>query len=94
MKKTAVQIKFPSQFSKFIFDIDSLEFEGETIEDFIDALEHTFGNIRERLFDSTGKVRPYINLYIGNKNIYALNGLDSVIPNGSAVSLLLSRAGG
>lgn len=94
MKKTTVQIKFPAQFSKFIYDIDSLEFEGETIEDFINTLDHTFGNIRERLFDPDGKVRPYINLYIGKKNIYALNGLDSIIPDGSPISLLLSRAGG
>lgn len=94
MKKTTVQIKFPTQFSKFIFNIESIEFEGETIEDFINVLEHTFGNIRERLFDPSGKVRPYINLYIGKKNIYSLNGLDSIIPDGSSVSLLLSRAGG
>lgn len=94
MKKTNVQIKFPSQFSGYINNIDTLEFEGDRVEDFINCLDATYGNIRERLFDGDGQMRPYINLFIGKKNINALLGVNSVIPQGERISLLLSRAGG
>jgi molybdopterin converting factor small subunit len=94
MKKTRVEVNFPPQFSKFIYDIKTFEFEGDNVSDFINKLEFTFGNIRERLLDNEGNVRPYINVFIGQKSIKSLQGLNSVIREGEKISLLLSRAGG
>ncbi|MEM9823192.1 MAG: hypothetical protein AAF985_19080 [Bacteroidota bacterium] len=94
MKKTQVSLKFPAQFSKYIDHTNQLEFEGESVADFFAHLETTFGNVKERILEGDGQVRPYINIFIGKKNIKSLSGVDSIIPEGSCVSLLLSRAGG
>jgi len=94
MKKTKVSLKFPSQFSTYINHIETLEFEGDRMSDFVEELESIYGNIKERLFDTEGKVKPYINIFVGKKNIESLQGLNSIIPDGERISLLLSRAGG
>jgi len=95
MVKTSVKVKFPTQFSKYIKDQKVIDFEGEKFIDFIDYLEKTFGNdIKGRLFEEEGEIRPYINFFIGEKNIKSLNGMDTKINNGDKISLLLSRAGG
>ena len=94
MKKTKVSLKFPSQFSTYINNIETLEFEGDRMSDFVEELESIYGNIKERLFDTEGKVKPYINIFVGKKNIESLQGLNSIIPDGERISLLLSRAGG
>ncbi|MEL6863510.1 MAG: hypothetical protein AAFP19_03780 [Bacteroidota bacterium] len=94
MKKTTVQVKFPPQFAKFIGNHRQIEFEGDCMGDFINHLETTFGNIKERLFEEDNRVRPYINIFIGKKNIASLEGLKSHVPEGESISLLLSRAGG
>jgi len=94
MKKTIVHLKFPSQFARFINNIDKIEFEGESIADFVNSIEAIYGNIKERLFDTDGQVKPYLNIFIGKKNIKSLDGVHSIIPHGECVSLLLSRAGG
>ena len=94
MEKTHVKIKFPNQFGQFISYIDTLEFEGNKINDFVDTLDETYGDIRERIFESDGRVRPYINLFVGSKNIESLEGLNTKVHNGDTVALLLSRAGG
>lgn len=94
MKKTHVKLKFPAQFSKFVDNVSQIEFEGESIADFLTHLDATFGNIKERVLESNEQVRPYINIFIEKKNIKSLNGIDSIVPEGSCISLLLSRAGG
>ena len=94
MEKTQVKIKFPNQFGQYISYIDNLEFEGNKINDFVNTLDEVYGDIRERIFESDGRVRPYINLFVGSKNIESLDGINTKINNGDTVALLLSRAGG
>lgn len=94
MKTTKVTLKFPSQFSQYINHIKSVEFEGEKVSEFINHLDETYGSIRERIFDNDQNIRPYINLFVGKKNIEAINGMDTIIMDGECISLLLSRAGG
>lgn len=95
MKKTTVNLKFPSQFSKFINNVKQIEFEGESIRDLFIHLDESFGNnISARVLEEDGRIRPYLNLFIGKQNVNALQGMESVIPEASSVSLLLSRAGG
>ncbi|WP_340200598.1 MoaD/ThiS family protein [Ascidiimonas sp. W6] len=94
MKTTNVSLKFPTQFSKYINNVKQLNFEGNSFSDLVNELDATYGNVSERLFESDGEVRPYINIFIGKKNIESLNGLDSTINDGDQISLLLSRAGG
>jgi len=93
MKKTSVRVNFPSQFVQFVGYKGDIEFSGEKVSDFLSHLDHTYGNISERILDGD-QIRPYLNLYIGKTNINNLQGLDTVIPKGESVSLLLSRAGG
>lgn len=94
MKKTNVTLKFPTQFAKYINNIEQLNFEGDTFTDLVNELDSTYGNVRERLFEENGRVRPYINIFIDKKNIKSLQGMNSVVNEGDQISLLLSRAGG
>jgi sulfur-carrier protein len=94
MEKTQVKIKFPTQFGQYISNIDTLEFEGNKVDDFINTLDTIYGDVRERMFESDGRVRPYINIFVGSKNIESLDGLNTKLCQGDSISLLLSRAGG
>jgi len=94
MTKTNVTLKFPAQLSKYIDNVEAVEFEGNRFSDFINHMDTSFGSIRERLFESNERVRPYINIFIGKKNIESLDGMNSVVPQGERISVLLSRAGG
>lgn len=94
MKTTHVSLKFPVQFARYINHIESLEFKGESIHSFVEELDATYGNIRERLFEEDGNVKPYINLFVGKKNIQSIGGLECKVSDGDQISLLLSRAGG
>jgi len=95
MVTTNVKVKFPSQFTKYINNQSTVDFEGEKFFEFIDYLDEKYGNnIKDRLFEEDGEVRPYINFFIGEKNIKSLNGMHTKVNDGDKISLLLSRAGG
>ena len=94
MKKTSVILKFPKQFAVYVNNITAIDFNGEKMSDFIEYLDSSYGNVRERLLEPDGRVRPYINIYVGKKNISSLQGLETVVPQGERISILISRAGG
>ncbi|MCK8522363.1 MoaD/ThiS family protein [Aquimarina sp. D1M17] len=94
MKTTTVSLKFPTQFSKFIDDQKSIQFKGNRVADLLDHLDIEYGSVKERLLEEDGQVKPYINLFLENKNINVLKGLETEVNDGSCISLLLSRAGG
>ncbi len=94
MKTTKVSLKFPTQFAQFIDGQKSIEFQGDKVSDLLDHLDIQFGQVKERLLEEDGQVKPYINLFLENKNINVLEGLETEINSGSCISLLLSRAGG
>lgn len=94
METTNIILNLPTQFAQFVDHIESVKFQGKKFIDLLNHLESHFGNIKERLVEEDESVRPYLNIYVNEKNIQALNGIDTIIPNGASVSILLSRAGG
>lgn len=91
--KTTVKVNFPTQFAQMVGNLKEVEFSGNKLSDLFSYLDGTFGEISERIFED-GEVRPYLNLFVGSKNVNSLDGVDTVVSNGEKVSLLLSRAGG
>lgn len=96
MKTTNAKLRFPSQLSKFINEVNEVEFSGERVIDLFNFLESKYSNVKERVFEDGGEdqLRPYFNVFIGKKDIRSINGVLSVIPEGETVSILLARAGG
>ena len=92
---TNVKLNFPKQVFKFPGSNGTCSFEGNSVINLIDHLEENYGNVKERLFEEDeNRLRPYFNLFIGKQNINTISGIDSVIPEGETVSILLARAGG
>jgi len=94
METKKIYIKFPVQLSKYINNIKEIDFEGESVLDLINYLENNYGNVLERLLDENNELRPYFNLFLGDKNITTLNNLETQLSTNDKISLLLSRAGG
>lgn len=64
-----------------------------TLADVLDAIETTHPRLARRLRDESGKVRRYVNIYIGDDENRRLQGLDTPI-DGHDIQILPSIAGG
>ena len=72
----------------------SVDAQGETVRSIVDDLERQFPGMRFALCEETGNVRPFVNIFLENDNIRDLRGLDTLVPDGATLHVLLSVAGG
>jgi sulfur-carrier protein len=91
---TRVQLKFPPQLAQAVHNNTHVEFAGDRFSDLLNSLEQHYGGVKERLLDDTGRVRPFLNVFVGRDNLNALDGMNTVLLEGQCVSILLARAGG
>jgi len=65
-----------------------------TLQTVIDALESDHPGIRARILDDAGKLRRFVNIYVGDEDVRFSDGLGTPIPPGSSVSVIPAVAGG
>jgi len=67
---------------------------GATLRDLLAVLGARYPALGRRLCDETGQVRRFVNIYVGDDESRALNGLATPVPSGSVILVAGSVAGG
>lgn len=68
--------------------------EGATVGDALADLGRQHGGVTERILDPSGQLRAFVNLYLDDKNIRSLGGLDIALPPGAILHIVPAVAGG
>jgi len=68
--------------------------EGNTIGELIDNLEKAHVGIRERLLDSNGNIRRFINIYVNGEDIRFLQDKETPLKQNDEVLIIPAMAGG
>ena len=71
-----------------------LEASGTTLADVIADIERRHPGFRARVLDEGGKLRTYVNVYIGEDDARTSGGTDAPVPDGSEVMVIPAMAGG
>ena len=87
-------IIIPTPLRKFTNNSSRLHFNSETIEDVVDELTLNFPELRKHLLDENGKLRSYINVFVGNDNIRNLQQEKTALEKDSIISIVPAIAGG
>ena len=73
----------------------TIEIEGSTLREVISALAAEYGQqFKDRIYDETGKLRRFVNIYINGKDIRFLGHLNSELSEGDRVSIIPAVGGG
>jgi molybdopterin converting factor small subunit len=65
-----------------------------TLREVIAALDATYPGIGGRILDDAGKLRRFVNVYVGEEDVRLAQGLDTPVPAGVQVSVIPAVAGG
>jgi molybdopterin converting factor small subunit len=65
-----------------------------TVAGVLAALDESYPGFRERILDDQGAPRRFINLYIGDQDIRACEGLETKTGQGARLSIIPAVAGG
>ena len=89
-----VSVLIPTPLRKFTNNEETVSVPAGTIADLIASLEAQYPGIKARLTDDTGELRRFINIYVNEEDIRFLEGKDTPIKEGDAVSIVPAIAGG
>lgn len=89
-----VSVRVPTILRTYTAGESEVSAEGATLGDLLDDLETRFPGIRARVLDDNGRLRRFVNVYVGNEDVRFLDDLATPTPDGTQVSIIPAVAGG
>jgi len=90
-----MKIFIPTPLRVYAGGQDAIEVEGATVQEALDSLTTSYGDLRKHLFTAEGKVRSFVNLYLNDEDVRYLPGKEATAINPSdTLSIIPSIAGG
>lgn len=90
----AVTVRIPTQLRELSGGASEASLEGSTVAEVLKALEAAHPGFGERLYDDTGGLRRFVNVFVADEDIRFLDGLDTPVADGETVSIIPAVAGG
>lgn len=90
----AVTVKIPTSLRKFTADKAELTIEAPTVGAALQSVESAHPGLLAKLTDDEGKIRRFINIYLGDEDIRFLDGLETAVKSGDEISIIPAVAGG
>lgn len=87
-------IRIPTPLRTYANGQSEVSVRGQTVGDAIENLMAQYPSLRPNLTNGDGKLRPFVNLYLGENNVHDLQGLETPLKEGDKLVLIPSIAGG
>jgi molybdopterin converting factor small subunit len=90
----SVTILIPTALRVFTGGQNEVSVEGSAVGEAVAAFANAYPDIRPHLYDESGALRSFVNVYVGDTNIKNAQGLETALVNGDTVTLVPAIAGG
>ncbi|MFC0038120.1 MoaD/ThiS family protein [Actinomadura rayongensis] len=91
---STVSVRIPTILRTYTGGESEVKAEGATLRAVIADLEASHTGIAARILDDNGKIRRFVNVYVGDEDVRFADGLDTPTPAGAQVSIIPAVAGG
>jgi molybdopterin synthase sulfur carrier subunit len=91
----AVTLRVPTILRTLTAGASEVSVDGAaTLAELIDKVDAEHPGIRGRVLDDDGKLRRFVNVYVGEEDVRFAGGLETPTPDGVTVSIIPAVAGG
>ena len=90
----SVLIHIPTPLRAYTGGQPSVSLQGETVGQALDQLMTDYPQLKKHLRDANGKLRSFVNIYVGDEDIRSLDREETVLQAGDELSIIPSIAGG
>jgi molybdopterin synthase sulfur carrier subunit len=90
----SVKVRIPTQLRPLAGGVGEVEVQAGTVGEALKALDVAHPGFGERLFDDSGELRRFVNVFLGEEDVRFLEGLATTVPEGAVVSVVPAVAGG
>jgi molybdopterin synthase sulfur carrier subunit len=90
----AVNVRIPSVLRTLTNGKETIEVTAVTVDEALAQLEAAHPGMRARLCDEHGKLRRFINVFVGEEDIRFLDGQATAVKDGELIDIVPAIAGG
>lgn len=90
----SVTVRIPTQLRTLTGGAGEIQADGDTVGDVLKSLDAAHPGMGERIFDDSGKLRRFVNVFVADEDVRFLEGLETVLTEGQTVSIIPAVAGG
>jgi sulfur-carrier protein len=87
-------VRIPTQLRTLSGGAAEVDVEGSTVGEVLKALEAAHPGFEARLFDDSGGLRRFVNVFVADEDVRFSDGLETAVTPGQTVSIIPAVAGG
>jgi molybdopterin synthase sulfur carrier subunit len=84
----------PSPLRRYTAGQSKVQVSGGTISELIENLERQYPGVKSRLCDESGQIKRYVNVFVNDEEIRALQGANTRLADKDEISIVPAMAGG
>ena len=89
-----ITVRIPAQLRSLTGGAGEVGVEGSTVGEVLKALDAAHEGFADRLFDDSGDLRRFVNVFLADEDVRFLEGLASPVTDGQTLSIVPAVAGG
>jgi molybdopterin synthase sulfur carrier subunit len=90
----SVTVRIPTQLRSLTGGLAQVVVEGGTVKEVLAALDAAHPGFSDRLFDESGSLRRFVNVFLADEDVRFLEGLETPVEDGQTLSIVPAVAGG
>jgi len=90
----AIKVRIPTPLRKLTNGSDEVTAAGSNIAEIIEDLEKNYPGLKERICESDGKLRRFVNIYLNDEDIRFKENMETVLKENDELSIIPAIAGG
>ena len=87
-------LKIPTPLRPYANGEGVIYLPGETVAEVLSAVIELHPELKKHLFNEEEKLRPFVNLFLGEENVNQLDGLQTPLKDGDTILIIPAIAGG
>ena len=89
-----VQVLIPTPLRRFTDGQARVGAAGATVGELLTALDRQYPGLKERVCESDGQIRRFVNVFVNGENVRDRDGADTPVRPGDEVGIIPAMAGG
>ena len=94
MRSANTSVIIPTPLRQFAGGRSAVEVSGRSIADALGDLTRQFPDLKRHLYDDSGRLRAFVNVYLNDQDIRYLEKDNTPLNDGDSISIVPSIAGG
>ncbi len=90
----SVRVRIPSPLRRLTNELDVVSIDAQSVGELFENLEAAHPGVKSRVCDEKGRVRRFVNVFVGENDIRYLQDLDTELKPGDEVAIVPAIAGG